>query len=363
MTRTIVIFVFLLTSGAGICAEDEMMSVAREAHERMLINLKANQIPDEIVAVATKLTEMDTPTRDAASKVLIANSDRKTVLNAMILAMKEDDNDKRPNAGTVLVQIGAEAVTPLIDALPKNELRSRAAWALSQLGEKARPAIPALIQLLKSDLPVAVNDGAVALGIMGQEAKEALLPLIEALKNPDSEVRVAVATAIKQIGPSAEHIPLLLPALKDPYMKVRSTIILTFGYMGDAGKPAIPEMIKLLKDENAWVRMHTSASLARFGADAKDAVPALRAALGDESGVVRGTAAMALARIQPSSDFVPDMIKLLQDQNERVRTLAQEALVTIGKVGVDDLKAAADASGDKGLKTTLDELVRKIQAK
>jgi len=132
--------------------------------------------------------------------------------------------------------------------------------------------------------------------------------------------------------------------------------------MGDAGKPAIPEIIKMIKDENTWVRMHSCASLARFGPDAKDAVPQLREALADEMGIVRGTAAMALAKIAPSADFVPDFIKLLQDENERVRTLAEDAIFAIGKPAVDDLKAAASACSDAKLKLTLEELARKIKA-
>lgn len=361
MKRAVWALVVFLAAGA--CAEEEMMRMALEARERMLATFKARQIPDEIALTAARLTDNDVPTREKAAAALLEHADRKTVITAMILAMKEDDNNKRPNAGTVLVKIGADALGALVEALDVNDLRGRASWALSELGETAMPAIPALIQLLKSDKPLAVSDGAAALGVMGQNAKDALPPLIEALKNPDREVRAAVATAIKQIGPAPEHVALLLPHLQDPYMKVRSTLILAFGYMGEAGKPAIPEMIKHIQDENSWVRMHSAASLARFGADAKDAVPQLRAALGDEAGVVRGTAAMALAKIAPSADLIPDFIRLLQDLNERVRNLAEEAVVEVGKAAIDDLKAAAGATSNPALKTTLTELARKIQSK
>lgn len=361
MKKALVAIVLLLTAGAY--AEEEILRRMMEARGRILEEFQARQIPADIANTAILLNDNDVPTREGAAKKLLDHSERKTVLAAMIMAMKEDDNDKRPNAGTVLVSMGAEAVAPLVEALKTNNLRHRASWALSEMGDHAKPAIPALIALLKSDEPLAVNDGAIALGKMGQNAREAIVPLIEALKNPDQEVRAAVAASIKQLGPASEHIPLLLPALKDPYMKVRSTVTLTFGYMGDAGKPAIPEIIKGIKDENTWVRMHSCASLARFGADAKDAVPQLREALNDEAGVVRGTAAMALAKIQPSSEFVPDLIRLLQDENERVRTLAHDAILEIGKPAVDDLKAAADASSDTKLKLTLDELARQIKGK
>jgi len=359
----LILFAILCLFSATAYAEEEMMRMAIEARERMLASFKAKQIPDDIALTAARLTDNDVPTREKAADALLEHSDRKTVIAAMILAMKEDDNNKRPNAGTILVKIGADALAPLVEALEVNEQRARATWAISELGEAAKSAVPALIKLLKADKPLAVADGAVALGVMGQNAKEALLPLIDALKNPDREVRAAVATAIKQIGPAPEHVALLLPHLQDPYMKVRSTITLTFGYMGDAGKPAIPEMMKHIKDENSWVRMHTCASLARFGADAKDAAPLLKEALNDEAGVVRGNAAVALSKIAPSSDLVPDLIRLLQDPNERVRNLAEEAVVEVGKLALDDLSAAAGATTDPALKTTLTELKRKIKAK
>jgi HEAT repeat protein len=361
MKRILLSLIVFLAASA--CAEEEMMRMALEARERMLAALKAKQIPNDIALTAANLTDNDVPTREKAAAALLEHSDRKSVIAAMIVAMKEDDNNKRPNAGTILVKTGADALGPLVEALDVNELRPRATLAISELGEAAKPAIPALIQLLKSDKPHAVADGAVALGVMGQNAKDALQPLIEALKNPDQEVRAAVATAIKQIGPAPEHVPLLVPHLQDPYMKVRSTITLTFGYMGDAGKPAIPEMIKHIKDSNSWVRMHTCASLARFGPDAKEAVPQLKEAMSDEVGVVRGNAAVALSKIAPSSDFVPDFIKLLQDANDGVRTKAEEAVVEVGKVALDDLSAAADATTDPALKTTLTELKRKIKSK
>jgi HEAT repeat protein len=362
MKRAILVLAVLLAVSAG--AEEEMRRRMVEARGRILEDLQAQKIPADIGNVAILLNDMDVPTREDAAKKMLAHSDRKTVIAAMILAMKEDDNDRRPNAGTVLAQIGAEALEPLMAALKSKEAttRQRAAWTLSEMGDGAKPAIPALIEMLKSSEPLAVGDGAIALGKMGQDAKEALMPLIAALKCPDQEVRASVASAIKQLGPTADHIPLLLPALKDPYMKVRSTVTLTFGYMGEAGKPAIPEIIKGIKDENTWVRMHSCASLARFGPDAKDAVPQLREALSDEMGIVRGTAAMALAKIAPSADFVPDFIKLLQDSNERVRTLAEDAIFAIGKPAVDDLKAAASACSDAKLKLTLEELARKIKA-
>lgn len=349
---------------AGVAvAEDEMMEMALASRERILILMKARGIPGEMAQVVVKLADNDVPTRERAVAALLENPDRKKVIHALVGAMREDDNNKRPNAGTILVKMGAEAVPSLIDALNSTDVRSRACWALTELGDAAKPAVPVLVTMLQSSDANTANDAAVALGVMGTGLSEVLPALIETLKHENQEVRAAAATAIKQIGPKSEHIALLLPALKDPYMKVRSTVVLTFGYMGDAGKPAIPNMIGMLKDENAWVRFHSAAALGRFGAAAKDAVPGLRAALADETGVVRGVAATSLARIHPVPEIVPDLIKLVQDENERVRTLAEDALFAIGKPALEDLKGAAEVSDNKKLKAALEEIIKKIQTK
>jgi len=351
------------TLAFAVVAEDEMMRMSIEARERVMAIMAARKVPADISVHVAKLTDNDVPTRESAVKALLEHSERKTVIHALVGAMKEDDNNKRPNAGTVLVKMGSEAVVPLIEALDLPDVRARASWALTELGEAAKPAVPSLVKLLKSSDANAANDAAVALGVMGQGVSDVLPALIETLKHENRDVRAAAATAIKQIGPTGEHIPLLLPALQDPFMKVRSTVILTFAYMGEAARPTIPEIIKMLKDENAWVRMHSAAALGKFEAAAKDAVPNLRAALSDEAGIVRGVAATSLAKIQPSAEIVPDLIKLVQDSNERVRTLAEDALVTIGKPALEDLKGAAEVLDDKRLKSALQEIIQKIQTK
>src|SRR5437879_2036947 len=96
MKRSVLTIVFLLSTLA--CAEEEMMRMAREASERIAASLKAKKIPDEVATIACKLTDNDTPTREWAALALLKHADRKNVLAAMIVTMKEDDNNKRPNA-------------------------------------------------------------------------------------------------------------------------------------------------------------------------------------------------------------------------------------------------------------------------
>jgi len=345
----------------SLLAGEDMAMMAQETRDRILAQLTAKKFPTDIATYVADLSRTDVPTRESAGNKLLAHSDRKTVMAALIAAAKDDDPDKRPNAATLLVKLGDDAVEPLIAALSAAETRARAAWALSELGERAKPAIPALTELLKNE--AGARDAAMALGPLGHAAKSVLPNLIAAMNNPNEEARAAIAAAIKQIGPDAEHIPALIPLLNDRYLKVRSTIILTFGYMGEPGKATIPAITKHLSDPSSWCRMHAAASLARFGPDAKNSVPALREALRDKEGVVRAAAANALARIYPSAEIVPDLIDVVQDQNERVRNLASEALVIVGKPALEDLKGASEATDDNALKALLGEIIQKINSK
>jgi HEAT repeat protein len=351
---------FILLS-VGACAGEDMSVMAMEQRQRVIDHLGELKVPADIATSIGDLALNDVPTRESAAALLIKHAERKAVVSALITAAREDDPDKRPNAASILVTMGPSVLPELEAALEKNETRARAAWAISEMGDNARPALPALVKLLQSDDIFAVNDAATALAKMGSAAHGCIDAMLDAMKCPDQDARAAIAQAIKQAGPTAENIPRMIPLLKDRFMKVRSTIILAFGYMGDAAKPTIPVLIEHLKDENSWCRMHAAAALARFGPAAAEAEAPLTAALSDEAGTVRGAAANALARICPSPRIVPDLIAAVQDENERVRHLASEALVLVGKPALEDLRGASEASDDAKLKTLLAELIQKIE--
>jgi HEAT repeat protein len=360
--KHIVFAALVLVTANSVFAGEDMAMMAQESRERVFSALTKRLVKPEIANSVADLQSTDFPTRENAAKKLAAESDRKAVIDALIAAAREDDANKRPNAGSLLVEMRADSIQPLIAALDANETRSRAAWALSEMGEDAKAAIPALTALLKNENANAVMDAAKALGSMGAAAKPSIPALIDAMTHPNQEARSALAEAIKRAGPGPEYIPKLIPLLDDKFMQVRSTIILTFGYMGEAGKPTIPIIAKHLKDENAWCRMHAAASLARFGPDAKETAAALKEALSDSADNVRGAAANAIARVAPSAEIVPDLIGLAQDKNERVSNKACEALVLIGTPALKDLKEVSEATDDAVLKALLGDVMKKIQA-
>ena len=93
--------------------------------------------------------------------------------------------------------------------------------------------------------------------------------LIDALKDPDFEVRQNLAAALAKTGPRV--VPLLREALKDKLVERRSGAAYALGLLGDAARPALPELLDALSDPDPDVRRQASYAVVRV-------VPAGRAA-------------------------------------------------------------------------------------
>jgi len=101
-------------------------------------------------------------------------------------------------------------------------VRSRAAYALGEIGADAGVAVPALIKILKDD-EEARSWVAKSLGRIG---KPAVPVLIEALNNEEKEVRQAAVYALKIIGPDAKAaVPALIESLDDEDKEVRNAVV------------------------------------------------------------------------------------------------------------------------------------------
>jgi HEAT repeat protein len=97
----------------------------------------------------------------------------------------------------------------LADARPA--VQTQGAYGLGLLGEKSRPAVPALARALKSETALVRQQAAAALGQIGPGAEEAVHALVEALADSEWTVRRQAAVALGRIGPaarSAAEVPL-----------------------------------------------------------------------------------------------------------------------------------------------------------
>ncbi len=196
------------------------------------------------------------------------------VIPVLIESLQSKEVAVRKAAADALgkIQPKLKQAIPALEAALRDEepaIRLAAAAALRSIrGLEPEPAVPVLVNLLSHEKPDVRRDAAAALAAYGTNAKAAVGPLREALKDADAGVRSAAACALARVT-SAE-----------------------------ANHAAIGVMIAALKDRDPRARRDAARFLGAVGADAREAAVALAAARLDENEDVRRAAAEALARIQ-----------------------------------------------------------------
>jgi HEAT repeat protein len=94
------------------------------------------------------------------------------------------------------------------------------------------------------------------------DQKEVIKKLVEALKDPDPDVRQNLGAALAKIGPEA--VEPLVEALKGDNPDRRAGAAYTLGLIGPQAKSALPALLEALKDEAVEVRRQASYAVARL---------------------------------------------------------------------------------------------------
>lgn len=184
------------------------------------------------------------------------------------------------------------------------ERRVLAHYGLEVLGAAAKPAIPALTELLNhGDMPGQTADTLARIG-----GADALPPLTQALTHKDKRVRCGVVLALGQLGTQADKtVPLLLSVLtnKDPGMRMSAALAL--GEIEKEPAVVVPALIGALGDADSNVRRGAAAGLRGYSdqVEARAAVPALVKLLEDSNAGVRSYAQGTLSRLEPQSAREP----------------------------------------------------------
>jgi HEAT repeat protein len=276
------------------------------------------------------------------------------------LKMLEEDKSVRKRKGAVLALgiYGAEQ-SDVLAALKKalqNEKEDEQVRAqiirvfIETLSDKAiQNEVPMLADVLKFDKSAEVRSGAIVLlGRLGKNARPALTPLTEAIKDPEMKVRVAAVETLGKMGPEAKNaIPAVMPLLKDGDKGLRQAAVYTLGRLGPDAKEAIPQLIPLLeKDEVVAIRRDVVQTIAQFGPEGKPALPALLKALKeDKSDEVREQIALSLAKMEgeAAESFGELMDAFRKEKNKTVRSfLVRTISATQGEQLKNHVKELAD---------------------
>ena len=216
-------------------------------------------------------------------------------------------------------------------------LRSR--WALLLLtfcfrlcqpsAQENGHAIPQLIDDLQSGNTQERRNAARTLSELGTEAAEALSALIPALDDGDEQVWFHAVTAIARIGPQAlPAVPALLEDLAESGRKGANPKWYRSAFaLGSIGPVALPKLRPALKNSDFRIRSGAAKALGWLGEKAASVIPDLVKLLNDENENVRLHAAETLGKIGPPA--IPALRKCLQGTNRQLQLSALSAVQTM----------------------------------
>ncbi|MCY2926613.1 MAG: hypothetical protein NT031_14475, partial [Planctomycetota bacterium] len=278
----------------------------------------------------------------------------------------------RQSAAAALGQIGpaaAQAIPALIRQLDDPDLRAQCPTALGKIGPGA---LEPLLDTLRNG-PASRKGGALdALHAMGPHAAPAVPLLLEMLRSRSGDT-MGIALALGSIGPPARvAIPALVRALawvsppgsKGFEDKVTFVIERVIDQLGPAEPAGVPELIAALGDANAQVRRWAAIELGRIGPHARAAVAPLERLAAQSDAPASTTFLGALVRIDPSPSRLAPLVALLSAKDAMTRCLAVMQLGSLGPAAAAALPALRQAaqSHDSGLRAFADAAIKNISA-
>lgn len=283
---------------------------------------------------------------------------------AILLAILQDkDHDSRETAVEVLRRMGScEAIRALNDALNDSDrvLRSRAAYALAEIGPAAKECVPRLVAALSEGL---LDKAAVrALGRIKSPAKDAVPLLVAGLNDEKEEYVSECAKALAGIG-VIEAIPSLVKALHHQSKWVRENVaeslhalgwkpremeerILYFMARGECGAlvsigdPAVPALAGSIANFDYIFPFQPIDVLREIGT--KEAVAALADVMhwGVEKNKSEPVAATRALRAIGSEDAILELMLAAYNAQWNVMEAAGEALRYLKKARPKDYTSA-----------------------
>lgn len=262
--------------------------------------------------------------RDAAAAIGRMNSDGKQAVPELLRCSGHADAEVRKASLIALVRLVDEndkniAMAPLRRALSDSEVevRRNAALAMGNIG--------------------------------GDEAREAVPVLIDALQNGELTMRQQAAAAIRNIGPIAsDAVPALRRALLAPDETLRRNAAVALGGIESKAVAAVPELVDRVVDsrENNEVRKEAAVALSRIGScpAALQSIPKMLAVLTDTSAdtQVRAKTLWAIRchgpQLASNRELCPALEKVLAEQkNSENRLLRYDCAFLLGAFKKDSV--------------------------
>ena len=130
----------------------------------------------------------------------------------------------------------------------------------------------------------------------------------------------------------------LVEAINNPDWQVRAAVCSALGCIGQDAKSAAPHLAKALSDDSEWVRRNAAEALGNTGDTSQMTETALLNALDDKrktspwslsDSPLRENAVASLAKVRPSSKAICKLKEASEDENEYIRAWARIGLSRI----------------------------------
>lgn len=215
-------------------------------------------------------------------------------------------------------------------------------------GMLGRRALPLVIEKLRHSGAEVQLAAARMIGSHGRTAAAAVPAFIDLLKDPDPQLRGLSAQTLGQLEDAAQPaFSKLLPLLEDAHVEVRVAVANALGSLDLDPERVRPHFAKLLTDKESDVRRAALRNVRRFGRRGAIFVPDLISAAANPAD--RKTVQASLRRFRrsgPDPRSVPELIELLQHDEEAVRLLAVQFLGLTGEAAKEALPELAGLSED-----------------
>jgi len=310
--------------------------------------------PKAVKALAQAVTDESAEVQRAAIRALRKiEADPKVVMPLVADALGSADPAVAISAVDILAEAGKRVVPNAVKALKNEKARYWAILVLQQVGADAAEAVPALVDVAKTEQqPEVRREAVIALAEIGAAAKEAVPELIELVKTDEDPAIVLAATfALGSIGPAAKAaLPELTSALesREDFLRVVSAWAVAKLREQDEAtmKRVVPILVRGLIDRNErGVRIAAAKAIVDLRPDHAILLPELKDVISSASPEMLRDSVSAVASLGDKA--VPGLIRMLR--YESVRPLAAATLAQIGSSAAPAAPALAKALPGSGV--------------
>jgi HEAT repeat protein len=242
--------------------------------------------------------------------------------------------------------------------------RAHAARTLGSMKREARQALPVLLRLLEDKSKAVRHAAAAAVLLIEPEKLPQVLPILLRSSNGESNPYYEIVPAIQTHNDAV--LSILIQALKHPDKQYRIAAAFFLNSMGAVARPVAAELRAALENPDASVRALAATTLTHLGV--RDGlVSPLHEGLESNDYAIREQVLFALQGIGPiAKEFIPDLVHIVKDRSEgRLRSFALRVLGRLGPAAEAAAPAIVAAIKDRDLevRTSAQEALAQVGIK